>query len=923
MSTLARWRTGARLAVRQLRRAPLAAALISALILLPVAGLTAFAIVGSSMIPHPEEKATVELGKMQAWVEVKGAPDPSFVQSPTDPDGSGTWSGEDSGSSTPPLVDPMTALPAGTESVRVVESTVRVRTPEGIADVSAWSGESWDARFAGRFDRVTGRTPTGGQQAMVTPAALDRLHIAIGDTIVLPDTGASYTVVGTLAAASLAADAPAVFLPADADLPGRARWYLPSLSLHWDEIRALNTQGIVAYSRGVALEPPPTGHDTPWALPTAETGEEARLALELAATGGFSAYVLLMLTGAAFAVTARRQQRTLAVAASVGASPADLHRIVLFQGTSLGILGGSTGLALGTASAAVVMTVTDDGSATRYWGFHAPWPALAVILLLTVVVATASAALPARAAARTDVVATLRGAGRGQRPMKSHPIWAWILLLTGGVLSIGAVVALRSATLAGVWWDQPIRLLLTGSLVIGPLLIQLGFVLMGGRLLALLSRGFARIGTTARLAARDAAANASRTLPAVAAIAATLFIAIFALGQLSMQTADVVRTWGYTAPQGSLDLALVPTSGRPITVDAADGARDAAQRIARSADAADSAVISEQTMYWPQTDRAQIPVDTSVVIALIPTQELRSPDPAAPAIRGLQNRSNPISVIASDDIDTALGIHLSDEQRDAYRRGAAIVTDPRFVTDGTITLGAWSATDAADGRIPDNYSADPPPDLPRTDPLWEKTVTAVTVDAPRQRVAIAVSPESAARLGITSKPSHVIVSFDGTADDGTRDRVAQQAQVLSGPLWTIDPTFEDGPPDHVFWVVPVIAAVAVLVLGVSGIALGLARVERRPDDATLSAVGAGQGTRRRISMWQGLLVSGLGTIIGTAAGVLPPIGFGAESGSSLSVSNIPWALFVGLAVALPLLVAFVSWLIPPRRTESARRTAIA
>ena len=923
MRGLARWRASARLALRQLRRAPLAAVLIGALIMLPVAGMTAFAIIGSSMIPHPEEKATVELGQMQAWVEVEGAPDPSLVQSPTDPEGYGyTVHDEHSAAGAPPA-DPMTALPAGTEALRVVQSDVRVQTPNGITGIRAWSGETWDSRFAGRFDRVAGRTPTGDGQAMVTPAALDRLHIAIGDSIVLPDTGTSYAVVGTLAAASLAADASAVFLPADADVAGRARWYLPSLPLPWADVRRLNAQGLVAYSRDLVLDPPPIVDDIPFAHSISEAAQGATLNAALAAAGAFSAYVLLMLAGAAFAVTARRQQRTLAVASSIGASPRDLRRVVLFQGTALGIAGGVAGLALGAAAASVIMALTDDGSATRYWGIHVPWLALAAILVLTVFVATASAVQPARAASRADVLAALRGARGAQHPSASRPVWGWILLLGGGALSVGGLVALRSATIAGVWWDSPMRLLLTGALVIGPVLIQLGSVMMGARLLSLLARGLAHAGTTARLAARDAAASASRTVPAVAAIAATLFIAVFALGQVAMQTADTVRTWGYTAPQGSLDLALVSPLGQPGSVDAAGEARDAAKQIARNANAADSAVIAEQTMYWPQSDTTQMSADANVVIALMPVHELRFPDPATPSIRGLQNKSNPISVIAAGDVDTALGIRLSDEQRDAYRHGAAIVTDPRFVTDGTIALGAWRASDAADARIPDNFSADPPGDVPRADPLWEKTVTAVSIDAPRQRVAIALSPESADRLGIASQPSHVIVSFDGTADDETRDRVTQQAQALSGPEWTIQPTFEDGPPDDVFWVVPVLSAVSVLVLGVSGIALGLARVERRPDDATLSAVGASQGVRRRISMWQGLLISGLGTVIGTAAGVLPPIGFGAENGSTLSVSNIPWALFAGITVALPLLVALVSWLIPPRRAESARRTAIA
>ena len=59
-----------------------------------------------------------------------------------------------------------------------------------------------------------------------------------------------------------------------------------------------------------------------------------------------------MLAGAAFAVSTRRQQRALAIAASVGADARDLRRTVRLQGTVLGAVGGVAGLALGVGVAA-------------------------------------------------------------------------------------------------------------------------------------------------------------------------------------------------------------------------------------------------------------------------------------------------------------------------------------------------------------------------------------------------------------------------------------------------------------------------------------------------------------------------------------------------------------------------------------------
>jgi predicted lysophospholipase L1 biosynthesis ABC-type transport system permease subunit len=126
-----------------------------------------------------------------------------------------------------------------------------------------------------------------------------------------------------------------------------------------------------------------------------------------------------------------------------------------------------------------------------------------------------------------------------------------------------------------------------------------------------------------------------------------------------------------------------------------------------------------------------------------------------------------------------------------------------------------------------------------------------------------------------------------------------------------------------FWMVPVLLGVAVLVLGASAVALGLARFERRPDDATLTAIGGTPGLRRRIGFWQGLIIAGFGTIAGAAAGVLPPIGFAIQSRGELLAEDMPWLALAGLAFALPLLIAAASWLIPPRAPELTRRTVIA
>jgi putative ABC transport system permease protein len=919
----ARWRVAARLARRQLRRTLLSSTLIGTLVLLPIAAMTAYAIIGASMIGTAQERTTAELGRMEAWISVGGLPGSGFWQSPTDT----TWTGyPDNSGNAPegtPLTDPTSVLPSGTETIRVVESTVRVQTPDGVTGIPAWGGEVWDPRFEGRYEVVDGDTPRTGREILATPAALERLGTAIGDEVVLTDDERTYTVVGTLDSAVLSDATSALFFPGSAGLSGDARWYLPDLSLSWPDVERLNEDGVVAYSRSVILDPPIISDETRGGWSGADDGALWTVVVVLIAGGLFAAYVVVMLAGAAFAVAARRQQRSLAVAASVGASTSDLRRIILLQGTALGAVSGVLGLALGVGAAALTMMLLADGSSTQFWGFHVPWPVLVGILAFSVLVGTASAALPARTVARSDTLSALRGARRPQTPRASRPIWGSILLLVGVALTIGSAFAVLAIGVTGLPWDSPLRTIPPFGIVIGPILVQLGILLSGRWLLWVTAKGLSRLSLAARIAARDAAANSSRTVPAFAAIAATVFIAVFAIGNISMQNAGTARDWMYTAPVGTLAIGLEETgSGAPLDDASADEAADAGIMLADGVRAAGTAVISRQPEIWTYASSGDVPADEIRVIAVMPERHLLDPTAESSFTNG-QNRPNPIAVISADEIDDALGGTLTSAQRAAYRDGAAIVTDSRYVTDGTIDVGAWTGREAYDGKMPNNIWtawADGPP---RSAPAWERKVDAVELDLPHQAVAVAIAPETAVEFGMEAQPSLVIASFDAPIPVEVRDRVQEQADALNTEEWVLAPYFENGPPSDTLWMIPILMAVGVLVLGASGVALSLARFERRPDDATLSAVGGTDGLRRRIGFWQGLIIAGFGTIAGAAAGVLPPIGFAIQSRGALLIQDMPWLVLALLAVALPLAIALVSWLVPPRKAELTRRTAIA
>ncbi len=932
-SSWARWRVAARLARRQLRRTRVSSLLVATLVALPIAGMTAFIVFAASQLPTPYEKVRVELGQMQAWIAPLGIPGEGFWQAPAQPAMNGYPIDADGSMTIPagaPLDDPTASLPTGTETILIAHGTATVETRAGLATVVAWAGDSWNPHFAGVFDLVAGKRPDTPREAMTTPATLDRLGVEIGGELRVDGAAQAYTIVGTMDAATLPDHEAAVFLPGTAHdlVGGDRRWYLPDRALTWADVQTLNEDGVAAFSRDVVLDPPTFTNAYVRSGQLDSWDAMWPLILTLAAAGLFAGYVVVMLAGAAFAVAARRQQRSLAVAASVGADRRDLSRTILLQGTGLGFAGGAAGIAAGVGLAAAVMGLTADGRATQFWGFHVPWPVLGGILVFAVVVGTVSSAMPARTVARSDPLQALRGARRPQKPTASRPVWGSILLVAGVALTITCALAVAAINATNAFpWDSPMRIIPPFGIVVGPILAQFGILLSGRWLLWTSSRALSHVGMAAKLASRDAAANASRTVPAFAAIAATVFIGVFAVGQASMQSAQSARIWYYDAPLGSLAINIWATQPSTTGVLAPEDARagaTAAVRLAEDAGAQLPSIIErQQHLAWSYQSADDVPDDLTFTLAILPEQHLIDPEAQDSWVSMGQDPRNPISVIRAEDLTTVLGVDISAHDLAAYRAGAAIVADERFVTDDTIDVATFSGAAVYEGAVPDNIWLRGPDWPELADPMRAERVDAIVIDAPLQPVTIAIAPATADRLGIASQPDRVVAAFDAAPSIDDRDRLQAQAELSGTTEYTLVPGVEDGPPSDAAWMVPLLAAVSVLVLGASAVALGLARFERRPDDATLAAVGGTRALRRGIGFWQGLIIAGFGTVAGAAAGILPPIGFAIQSQGTQRLDDIPWGVIGAVVLALPLAIAVTNWIVPPRHPDLTRRTAIA
>ncbi|MFG3440192.1 FtsX-like permease family protein [Nonomuraea sp. NPDC047897] len=129
------------------------------------------------------------------------------------------------------------------------------------------------------------------------------------------------------------------------------------------------------------------------------------------------------------------------------------------------------------------------------------------------------------------------------------------------------------------------------------------------------------------------------------------------------------------------------------------------------------------------------------------------------------------------------------------------------------------------------------------------------------------------------------------------------------------------------------ALAAVLALGGTFAATGLAAADMRRDLDTLSAVGAAPRTRRLVVATQAGFIAATGTLVGLVAGLVTGIALtwpmtrhGAAGGGSVldpgpTVVAVPWLPVAVGVVGLPILAALVAGLVTRTRLVVARRLA--
>lgn len=905
-----RWRVALRHGARDARRHKGRTTLVATMVALPVLVGTFATTALWSVQESPERRVETELGpRLQAATDYA---QPGVQQSP---DHQGTMTGEPV---SVPFADAEAAvgaaLPAGDSLVRELRRSVVVHGPGLERSTTALQTDLGDPDVAAAFALVTGRTPRAGEAAL-SAAVADELGVAVGDVVAVEPDGdvrddtqagdlGEVTISGLLARSQ--PGAAGLLYPADGPLRPPAAvgdaefsptavavgWFVSGdAPVTWDDVLRLNEAGATVVSRAVLLDPPPDE-----AVPLfggAPQTDPAELVRTWGPVGAVVAVALLeavLLIGPAFAVGARRSARSLALVAANGGSQRSLRAMVLGTGVVIGVGASMLGVLLGVAGAGALLVVLDESlRGLRF--LTVPWLQVQGILVVGVLLATAAAWLPARGASRADVVAVLAG----RRGETAHRRWPAV---AGTVVAAAGFAGAVAAGLAG----RP--LLLAGGVVVG----ELGLVLAGGGIVALLGRVAGPLPLSWRFALRDAARHRSRTAPAVAAVLVACAGASGGLVYSASQALHDYRSQSVMAAPGTL-LVAPADGGAPDAPTSLEQAQvDAVRALVAEVAPAAGDLRTITVLRAP----AEGPVTTSVFT-----------EPAAGVSTGFSSGPGAVfgPVVDDGSLVDVLGIPDADAARAALHAGRAVVAPADLWPDGSahLTVSRWDREqdeevgDARSLQLPAVAVGDPAGPTALALPLVPPELVA-TADAPTAVGGLLASPTAPLSTAQVETLQAALDERFGTDDWGS-------CQVCAGVAEA------PGRGDEWFALLLIVGGAGLLALAAAWIATALAATESRPDLATLAAVGAAPGTRKRVVAAQAGTVAVVGAVIGTVSGIALGAAFVLYERHRYDLVDLTWSVAVpwpwlgATVVVLPVLAVTAAWLVTRSRLVLSRRLA--
>ena len=588
---------------------------------------------------------------------------------------------------------------------------------------------------------------------------------------------------------------------------------------------------------------------------------------------GMALLEVVLLAGPAFAVGAKRQERVLALLVATGAERRDLRRTVLAGGLVLGAVAGAVGVLGGIALAAAALPVLPRWNAAVPGPFDVRLLEVLGIAVLGAGTAVGAALLPALLAARQDPLAALTGR-RGVRRTSVRVPLAGL-----AVAAAGTALALQGARARSV-----------NTVLAGAALAELGLVATTPAIVGLAGRLGPLLPAAPRLALRDAARNRLRTAPAVAAVLAAVAGSVAVSTYVSSLDRDDARRYTPAAAHGVVTASL-STSDAALADDVARVLQDRLPGTTAVPVRALGAGTTRDPGYVELTTR---------------------PDAGCEAGRCEEGSyasrfEGQFAVGGPALAQVVSGVPASDAA--VLDRGGALVPPSSLRPDGTALL-----------------LVHPPGDLDGTQGR-EVVVSAAALPAGARQQPL-LSEQAARALGLPVGVVGLAALPPAMPTDADEDRLrAAVLQVAAGASVDVERGYESR---YGIGLLVLLGGSALLVLGASGIATGLAAADGRADLATLAAVGASPGLRRLLAASQSVVTAGLGTVLGTVAGLVPAVGLIRAINAPDATGYVrpvpfpvvvPWPSIAVTLLVVPLLAGLLAAALTRSRLPLVRRVA--
>lgn len=877
---LAGWRLALRLARRDLLKHRARAAIALVMITLPVLGVVAADVLIQTARVSPAEGVSRRIGTA-ATAEVQVVHGGRAVAQGSDPAAGWDMVGQPaSGAAGRPattLADIERIIGRRHTQQAVAPVQALVHTRNGREPMAMDLVDPAAPLTHGLYRLLSGHWPTEPGEVVVNRAVLDR---GTGTRIrVFGQAGSeeTLTVVGTIVDATRRTEPVMVGLPGTAGIPDPAAgnadgdpgqaWYVDGPAITWTQVQRLNRLGVLVTDRRLAGDP--GAHPAPV---SSAGGIDSTTAQVAALVVVMALIEVVLLAGPAFAVGARKQQRSLALLVSAGGTPKQARRVIIAGGLLLGLSGGVIGVLGGIVVARLLQPAVQRFNPDWFGPFDVRWPHLVAVAVFGLVSALIACLVPAWIASRQNVVAVLAGRRGDAKPVRAFP------LLGLGLFGIGVVIAWGAARTGG-----------GGELTIAwsAVVCVLGMVLLVPVVVNAVARSAARAPLAVRFAARDAVRHRTRTTPAVAAVAATV-AGVVALG-ISTSSDEKESRETYTATLSMGNAAVTPSD---LVADPQHSVSTAWDRV--------TAVVRQQlpdTRIVPVRGVGSPAAGSWTDVTFRAASRATTDEEVTP--QGWQS-SFGSSVLVDDG--TSLPPTVSQQLpmgtvRAALAAGKAVVLagDAAATTLREVVLHAESFDSQGERTA-----------------TTDTTVPAVVLDssghspAPAQAI---LPPALARRAGLPVAVTGLELVHPGLSPVAQRDLAAALADLPTPAGLYVERGYQAKAETVVLqWVLAGLAAI--LMLGGTLTAMFLSLADARPDLATLAAVGAAPRTRRSVAAAYTFVVSFVGAVLGMLVGFVPGLAvtwpLTAHGPGARHVGpyiDIPWLLITVVVVGLPVLSA--------------------